>query len=136
MNPLHKIWSFQLSISALNVTKSAGNFIFCAVILFRKESITDLCNNLVFFPLWKLCFPNFTFPANLCLLRVNNRNARKRCEICSVKTIVLCFTEKLPFCKCAKGQQLILWGTPQLTSCLEFCKISELLAFRTTLANA
>ena len=40
---------------------------------------------------WEMGLPRVdtlcNYPANICLFKVNNRNSRKRCEICSKLTI-------------------------------------------------
>ena len=44
--------------------------------ILRKDKIT----------FWKSYWEE-SYPANICLFQVNNRNTRKRCEICSKLTI-------------------------------------------------
>ena len=96
---LHKKWSFfiedffskcdqirrNLGIWPHLLTESLmENFIFCAVVILSISWSDFVCKWL---PIQIKIFKNMLYPANIYLLKVNNRNTRKRWEIWSKLTI-------------------------------------------------
>ena len=97
---LHKKWSFPLRISLVNVTKIAEEIlngklhflcrnIFIYVSILSVQRTRTLSFMLTFCKLcssWVL-FSQIWYPTSNYMFKVNNRNTRTRCEICSKLTI-------------------------------------------------
>ena len=84
------IWPHLLTESLME------NFIFCAVVILSISWSDFVCKWL---PIQIKIFKNMLYPANIYLLKVNNRNTRKRCEIYSKLTIKTLIRKKINISK-------------------------------------